>query len=85
MFEINEEPKKKIKVFGKEYELSPPTVGQSLSLQMLIDENQGSNSVAMNAMIAMFVESGLPKEVCERIPSNKLAGLAEYLLGSKKN
>ena len=85
MFEITEEPKKKIKIMGKEYDLTPPTAGQSLALQVMLDENEGSTSAALQGMINMFVKCGIPKEVCEDIPSSQLAPLVEYLLGSKKN
>jgi len=85
MFEITEEPKKKVKIMGKEYELTPPTAAQSLALQVMLDENVGSNSAALKGMMNMFIDAGLPKEVCESIPSRQLGPLTEYLLGSKKN
>ena len=85
MFEITEEPKKKVKIMGKEYDLTPPTAGQSLALQVMLEQDKDSTSTALQGMFNLFIKCGIPKEVCEEIPSSQLAPLIEYLLGSKKN
>lgn len=85
MFEILEEPKKKLKIFGQEYEVATPSANDVLLLTQKIESNKQSNATALEAMLEILLSSGLPKDVVDRIPSSQVGPLSEYILGSKKN
>lgn len=85
MFEISEQPKEKIKIYGVEYSVSRPSVAQ---VRLITEFSKGtdSNSVeAVDALIEFVSGLGIPKDVIESLEIKHLTALMEHLVGAKKN
>lgn len=67
-----------VKVGGKEYKMSAPTVKQSENYQKSLSKSKGGE---MNAFIDLLDELGLPREVSENLDVVQVRKLSEGLLG----
>lgn len=85
MFEIDYEPKQKVKIFGKEYELSKPTTKQARQMLLSLEEAGNSQGKGIEVMLDLLNQLGLPKEIAEEVPTQKLNDLLLHVIGSKKN
>lgn len=85
MFEIQERKKVKIKIYGKEYEILKPTVGEVRTLQKELRGIKGDEDKTFDYMIEWISKLGLPKEALENLELEQFNDLVTYLSGSKKN
>ena len=67
-----------VKVGGKEYKMSAPTVRQSEIYQKTLAKKSGSE---MSAFISLLEELGLPKQISENLDLVQVRKLSEGLLG----
>lgn len=85
MFELNELPKQKVKIYGKEYEITKPTVRQLKTVQKKIEDNKGNLTEGSDEMIKFIAQLGIPEDVVEGLPAEHFNLLVEHLVGAKKN
>lgn len=88
-FEIKQKTKVKVKIYGQDFELHKPTVGQVESLQKL-NMNESSDQAKVFEKICDFLNVlGLPKEFSQDMEIEHLTQLVNFLSGafefSKKN
>lgn len=87
MFELNELPKQKIKIYGKEFEITKPTVKQLKTLSQKIDGMKTGEAAAQatDEMIQFVSQLGIPGDILEELPGEHFNALVEFIVGSKKN
>lgn len=88
-FEIKQKTKVKVKIYGKEFELSKPTVSQIESLQMYSGMEGSTQSEIFEKICGFLDILGLPKDFTKDMEIDHMMELINYLSGelnfSKKN
>lgn len=82
-FELKVQPKKRIRIGDKSYELGEPTVAMAAKLGTIQDG--ASDLDKLKYAIEFMASLGLPKEVSEELSVDAFKSLIDYILGSKKN
>lgn len=85
MFELVELPKQKIKIYGKEFEISKPTVKQIKAITKTFDAKSDDVARSTDQLITFLSGLGLPSDLMEDMPAEHFNALVEYVLGVKKN
>lgn len=80
MFELNELPKQKVKIYGKEYDVTKPTVRQ-----LKIVQTKLTGEASSEEMIKFISDLGVPLDIVESLPAEHFKLLVEHLVGVGKN
>lgn len=82
-FEIKEKSKVKVKIYGQEYALTKPTLGQ---IELMQDEMESQDAKKSITMLKNFLDSlGFPKADLAKLEVQHITKLVEFLCDSKKN
>lgn len=85
MFELTELPKQKVRIYGKEFEISKPTVKQIKALTKEFDAKSQDAAKSTDQLIVFLSGLGLPADLMEEMPAEHFNALVEYVIGVKKN
>lgn len=81
IFEIKQKTKVKVNIYGKEFSLSKPTVGQVESLQKLSGIEKKSESEQFELIMSYLDVLGLPVEFSKQMEIDHLIKLINHLSG----
>jgi len=81
MFEIQQKTKVKVKVYGNEFEMAKPTVGQVEKLQSLSNTEGKSDGQKFEMICDFLAILGMPKEFTMQMEVDHLLKLISYLSG----
>ena len=79
-----ERSKVRVRLYGKEYDLTKPTIGEVDSLQEQIDDAKGDESKQYKLMKVWMGNRGLSEDVINSLEVDHFIELCEFLTGKKK-
>lgn len=82
MFEIVERTKLKVKIYGKEYDVKKPTVGDLEGLQVGMDDLKDGEK--LHRVKGFVVSMGIPEDTIQDLEMDQFLSLIEFLSQSKK-
>ncbi len=83
MFEIKERPKQKVVIFGTEYEVARPTLGEVEEFQEKSASTPAEKQLPL--MVDFLSKLGLPAEPVKKLDVDQFMELVAFVSGSKKN
>jgi len=80
-FEIKQKTKVSVKIYGKEFELTKPTVGQVEELQKYSIVDESDQKSQFDSICGFLSVLGLPLEFSKEMEIGHLTDLVTYLSG----
>lgn len=81
----NERSKLAIKIYGKEFSINKPTVGQAEKIQSDLEAAKDDSKKTYSIIKSFLMSLGLPLEVIINLEIDHFTELVEFVIGVKKN